>query len=186
MLAGCLLMLAAAPTLGEAAERNELGDELLGAAMAFIEPFEGRRHRVYVDSRGHATIGVGFNLDRPGAAEDLARLLPGVRYDALRRGEQRLTDAQIDTLLRHDVRRAIEVAHRYVPGLDDLPHIAQLVIVDMTYNMGSLREWTGLRAALAERDFDEAAAEMHDSRWRRQTGRRAKKLIEIMRGIGAL
>lgn len=158
--------------------------ELVAAAMAFIEPFEGRRSRVYLDSLGHPTIGVGFNLDRTGAADDLAELLPGVSYRAVRRGDQRLTDAQVDVLLRHDVGRALEAARRHVPNLDRLPREAQLVLIDMSFNLGSLSAWHDLRAAVAATNFDAAAAAMYDSRWRTQTGRRATRLIAIMESLG--
>lgn len=169
---------------GLTADADTRRDDRVADAMRFIEPFEGRRHGVYEDSTGHATIGVGFNLDRPGAAQDIARLLPGVSYRALRRGEQRLTDQQIDTLLRHDVQRAIEVALRHVPNLNELPYDAQLVLIDMTFNLGSLAAWRDLRAAVAAADFDAAAAAMHDSRWRSQTGQRAMHLISIMDSLG--
>src|SRR5690606_30609011 len=149
-------------------------------AMAFIEPFEGRRHAAYRDSLGYATIGVGFNLDRPGAADDLGRLLPAVSYSDLRAGRQRLTDCQIDLLLRHDAQRALASARHHVPNFNQLPRDAQLVVIDMSYNLGSLSAWRDLRAALAAADFDAAAAAMHDSRWRTQTGRRAEHLIALM------
>lgn len=167
----------------DAAPEANAGLSLIDQAVAFIEPFEGRRHRVYRDSRGNRTVGVGFNLDRPGAAEDIGRLLKGVGYTALRRGTTTLTDAQIDVLLRYDVQRAIETAKGQIIDFNRLPRQAQLVLVDMTYNMGSLDRWLDLRRALAHNDYTAAADAMHDSRWRRQTGQRAKSLIELMHGL---
>jgi len=156
---------------------------LVEHAMKFIEPFEDRRHRAYCDSRGNLTIGVGFNLDRAGAADNLDQLLSGVNYWALRRGEASLTDAQIDVLLRHDTQRAIDTARRQVAGFDALPLDAQLIVIDMTFNTGSLHKWRKLRSALARRDYAAAAEAMHRSRWRRQTGRRARSLIEMMQAL---
>lgn len=153
---------------------------LLDLAIEFIEPFEGRRHRAYRDSRGHLTIGVGFNLDRAGAADDLDKLLPGVGCPALRRGDAVLTDTQIDVLLRHDVQRALDTARRQVTGFDALPIDAQLIVIDMTFNTGSLHKWRKFRSALARRDYIAAADAMHRSLWRRQTGQRAEGLIERM------
>lgn len=156
---------------------------LLERAVTFIEPFEGRRHRAYRDSRGNMTVGVGFNLDRDGAAADLKKLLPGVGYRALRRGDIALTDTQIDTLLRHDAQRAIDTARRQVTEFDSLPLDAQLIVIDMTYNTGSLHKWRRFRAALDRQDYAAAADSMHRSLWRRQTGRRAEHLIELMRSM---
>lgn len=167
----------------DARTEADAGPSLIDQAVAFIEPFEGRRHRVYHDSRGNRTVGVGFNLDRPGAAEDIGRLLKSVGYAALRRGTSTLTDAQIDVLLRHDVQRAFETANRQIVDFDRLPRQAQLVIIDMTYNIGSLDRWRDLRRALAHNNYTAAADAMHDSRWRRQTGQRARHLIELMHGL---
>lgn len=156
---------------------------LIDRAVSFIEPFEGRRHRAYRDSRGNMTIGVGFNLDRAGAADDIKKLLPGVGYRALRRGEVSLTDAQIDVLLRHDAHRAIDTARRQFTEFDSLPSDVQLIVVDMTFNTGSLHKWRRFRAALSRQDYVAAADSMHRSLWRRQTGRRAEHLIKLMRSV---
>lgn len=164
-----------------AAEQSEA--LLLDQAVQFIEPFEGRRHRAYLDSRGYKTVGVGFNLDRAGAADDILDLLPNVNYWVLRDGHVALTDAQIDTLLRYDVRRAIDTARRQVTGFDDLPRDAQLIVIDMTFNTGSLHKWRKFRAALERGDFTAAADAMHRSLWRRQTGQRARSHIEMMKTL---
>ncbi len=183
-LAIVVLVATIAPLTGVASAAEPRRDaELIARAMAFTEPFEGRRHRAYRDSTGHATVGVGFNLDRPGAREDLARLLPAIDFTELKHGRVRLSDAQIDALLRHDIARAIETARREVPNLDGLPDPARLIVIDMTFNLGSLKAWPRFRAALAAHDFARAADEMHDSRWRRQTGRRAAAHIRQMRGL---
>jgi len=156
---------------------------LVEQSQIFIEPFEGRRHLAYNDSRGNRTIGVGFNLDRAGAESDINRLLPGVSYRALRLGDATLTDAQVDVLFQNDVQRAIDTAGRQVTGFEDLPDGAKLVIIDMTYNIGSLGRWRKLRAALARSDFTAAANAMHRSTWRRQTGHRAAGHIELMHSL---
>lgn len=157
--------------------------EFLKQAVAFIEPYEGRCYRAYRDSRGHLTVGVGFNLDRAGAADDIQRLLPDVNYRALRRGEVSLTDAQINTLLEHDAQRAIDTARRQVGSFDALPRDAQMILVDMTFNTGSLHKWRKLRAALGRKDYASAADAMHRSLWRKQTGQRARQHIQTMQAI---
>jgi len=174
----------AAPADLHGSGRALAGDAaLIDLAMQRIEPFEGRRHRVYRDTRGHHTVGVGFNLDRPGAAADLAQLVPGLSFRALRAGRVALTDGQIDAILRHDVARALVVARREVTGFDRLPLEARLIVVDMAFNLGSLRAWRDLRGALRRGDYAAAAEAMHDSRWRHQVGRRAETLIGKMRRL---
>lgn len=167
----------------EEAAAEQAASLLLDQAVEFIEPFEGRCYRAYRDSRGYKTIGVGLNLDRAGAADDIEALLPGVNYWALRRGDISLTDTQIDALLHHDTQRAIDTARRQVSNFDELPHDAQLIVIDMTFNTGSLHKWRKLRAALAREDYAAAADAMHRSLWRRQTGQRAKAHIQMMQSI---
>lgn len=156
-------------------------EDLAGDAMRMIEYFESRRGGVYTDSRGKHTIGVGFNLDRPGAAEDIARVLPGVTRSALLARRARLTDEQIERLLRHDVERAINTARRQVPNFDELPYNVRLVLVDLCFNVGGLAKWPSFRAAVERRDFTDAARLMHNTRWYRQTGRRAVATTRMMR-----
>lgn len=153
-------------------------DDFLDQAVALIERSEGRRSRAYRDSRGRLTVGVGFNLDRPGARLQFEAAVPGL-YREVRAG-RRLTNAQIDALLRADAATALATARRQVPGFDQLPRDARLVLTDMAYNLGGFSKWTGLKAALAKRDFPAAAAAMRDSRWSRQVGRRADRLIAMM------
>lgn len=159
---------------------------LLAEVIALIEPFEGRRNRVYKDSLGHPTVGVGFNLDRGNAEATLAAVVPGVNYQSLRAGRVTLTDAQIDALLRHDAAEALASARLHVPNFDALPRQAQLIVVDMSFNLGSIAGWPDLKAALAAADFAAAAEAMADSKWRSQTGRRATHLIAAMQGLADL
>lgn len=153
---------------------------LLADAIALIESHEGRRTRVYRDTLGNPTVGVGFNLRRPGAVEDLARLLPDVSYHALLHGQARLTHAQIDALLHHDAHRALATARRQVRNFEMLPPDVQLVLIDMAFTLGSLHGWRELRQAVEAQRFGVAAGAMRASRWRHQVGGRATRLIAMM------
>ena len=65
---------------------------------------------------------------------------------------------------------------------ESLPEEAQLVLVDMAFNMGyRLKSFRRMFAALRRGDFEEAAKEMLDSKWATQVGRRAENLAEIMK-----
>lgn len=179
-LAGCK---GAAPT-GRTARPTPADDAaLLAQALPLIERFEGRLDRAYDDGFGNLTVGVGFNLDRGNARETLAAVAPEVDYQALRAGRIALTDAQIDALLRHDAEQALASARQYVGNFDELPLEARLILIDMSFNLGSIAGWPDLRAALAASDFHTAAREMADSAWREQTGRRANHLIHAMRTL---
>lgn len=49
----------------------------------------------------------------------------------------------------------------HVPGFDSLPQAAQLALVDIAWNTGSLVRWPGLCEAVASRDWAVAAAQSH-------------------------
>ena len=120
---------------------------------------EGVRNFPYEDSVGKLTIGVGRNLDDVG-----------------------LSDEEVEHLLHNDAARAISDA-RCFAFWDSLSDIRQFVIADLCFNLGitRFRGFVKTIAALDAGDYETAANEMEDSRWYRQTGRRARKLVRIMR-----
>jgi len=148
----------------------------------FIERNEGREYKVYNDTRGNPSVGVGFNLNRPGAEKTLAKL--GLKKEDILNG-QKLKDFQIDLLLTQDVAQAAKIANRFVKNYDELPNPAKIVLVDMSFNLGEgkLNEFKKLKAAIEKEDFDTAAKEMVNSNWFGQVGDRSKKLVRIMKGL---
>jgi GH24 family phage-related lysozyme (muramidase) len=144
----------------------------VGAAQ-LLENYEGRRHRVYLDTEGHPTIGIGFNLDRGDARARLTAV--GANYDLIRTGRADLTNAQIEVLLKDDLDRAIAGARRLAPTFDQLVPARQFVLVDMVFNMGAanVRGFTRMLAQVAARNWPDAANEIRASRWHTQVGRRA-------------
>lgn len=142
--------------------------------MAYTERWEGRRPHVYTDTRGHLTIGVGFNLDRADARARIGAL--GVNYEDLRSGALDLTDDQITKLLEQDVSEAIDAASDSVNNLADLPRAKQIVLVDMAFNLGAagLRGFRKMIEAIQEERWEDAAVEMENSTWYSQVGKRAR------------
>lgn len=120
---------------------------------------EGRRAFPYEDSVGKLTIGVGRNLDDRG-----------------------LRESEIEYLLSNDIYEVLAECES-LPYFADLDSVRQLVVADMVFNMGlsRFRGFIRTNAALAVHDYAVAANEMTDSKWKRQTGRRAVKLIDAMR-----
>lgn len=146
---------------------------------AFTSPFEGVVQHLYLDSRGYVTCGVGFLVASKAALDQypwhpsvemarldydaLSRLPAGGNYAA--RYYAQLTSAR---LRRADMLRLFE---EKVAGfrmqiaklwkLDTLPLEAQIVLVDMAYNMGARRlsKFVNLRAAIERRDWATAAKE---------------------------
>ena len=151
-------------------------------AMAFIEPHEGRRNKVYSDSRGIPTIGIGFNLLRRDAPERLQKM--GRDYDRIRSGQEQLTDQEINELFKTDIGSAHWNANAFVDFAGQ-PKEVQLILTDMAFNLGAngLNKFRELQKALNEKDYQRAAQEMINSRWYGQVGNRSKKLVKMMASL---
>lgn len=121
---------------------------------------EGLSLKPYRCPAGKLTIGVGRNLEDNGIS----------RYEAM-------------LLLRSDLAGVRMALERAIPGFLVLSDRRRLALIDMCFNLGLPRLWEfkRMRSAIAARDFDRAAAEMLDSAWAEQVGRRAQTLAAMMR-----
>ena len=132
-----------------------------------IKEHEGFRDTVYSDSLGFATIGYG-HLVLP-----TDNFVEGVTYPK----------EQLEVLFDKDFQIALTSANELVDGLD-LNHIAKGVIVEMCFQLGKPRvmKFKKMWAALRNNDFEEAANQMIDSAWHKQTTSRCESLAATMRG----
>lgn len=161
---------------------------LLDRLKARLRPEEGGFYpKPYRDSRGILTIAYGFNLERHDADTRLKAL--GLLPTAVRAGTRPLTPAQGEELLDYDARCAITDACDVV-GLSvwkTLPEDCQLVLADMTYNMGAggLDAFRKMLAAVRKvpPDFAEMERQMADSDWDKQVGRRADELERLIHAL---
>lgn len=148
-----------------------------------ITHHEGVRNKVYKDSKGIPTIGIGFNLNSIQAARTLKSM--GISYSNVLDGKRNLTDKEISYLFNISLDQAISDAAKFFPDIDHLPPPAQIILVDMAFNLGYTRlaKFKDFKAALEERNYRLAANEMVDSSWYYQVGNRSKHLVGIMRSL---
>ena len=147
-----------------------------------IERHEGKRNSVYVDTKGHPTIGIGFNLDKIDAKQKLSNL--GININKILNG-QSLTDEQVYILFKEDLENAIIDAHKFLSNFDQQPIEIQTVLIDMSFNLGYTRlsNFKNFREALLNKNYQLAADEMVNSKWYNQVGNRSKELESIVRGL---
>ena len=121
---------------------------------------EGRRKRIYRDTVGKTSGGVGRNLSDVG-----------------------LSDDEIDLMLRNDIARAEAALDRKHAWWRSLDPVRQKVMVDMMFNLGpgKLAEFTSTLGEIARGEYAAAAARMLRSKWASQVGTRAKRLALMMR-----
>ena len=115
---------------------------------------EGVRLKLYMDSLGVPTIGVGRNLRDRG-----------------------ISLSEADALLDNDIREALTLAER-LPWVLDLDEARRGVLYNMAFNLGvqGVLGFTKTLALIHDRRYAEAAAEMLRSDWAKQVGARAERL----------
>jgi lysozyme len=121
---------------------------------------EGLELSLYKCTGDKWTIGVGRNLDDRGITEDEARYL-----------------------LKNDIAIVEEELLRNKPSVADLDGVRQRILVDMGFNLGipTLLKFQNMWTAIEDEDWIEASEQMLDSRWAKQTGRRAIRLADAMK-----
>jgi len=151
--------------------------------MNFIAEHEGRRNVVYTDTTENPTIGIGFNLNRSDARNKLSSVK--ANYDKVRAGTERLNNKQIYTLFEEDYDDAVIVAKRFVRNFEVLPENAQMVLIDLAFNLGpsKLFEFQKFRKALESRNYIQAAEELKNSRWYKQVKRRGIENVKMIREL---
>lgn len=148
----------------------------------FIEQWEGRKNKVYLDTKKIPTIGVGFNLRRGDAKEKLAAMNIKIQ-DVI--GGKELTDDQINILLAADVKTAKSYAAKIFKTFDKQPTDVQKILVDMAFNLGhtGLSKFKKMIAAVDSMNYNKAADEMLNSDWYKQVGNRSEHHVKAMRAI---
>lgn len=125
-----------------------------------LEIDEGKRAKIYLDTVGKWTGGVGRNISDRAFSED-----------------------EIQLMLSNDIALATKDAKQLVPGFENLNDARQEVLVNMSFNLGYARlgAFRKFLAAVNASEFAEASLEMLDSKWAKQVGARAVRLSNAMR-----
>lgn len=131
---------------------NKLADQLV------ID--EGRKRRMYLDTVGKWTGGVGRNLS-----------------------DRDFSDDEIALMLKNDIAIVMRELDINVPWWHLLCDARQNVLANMCFNMGinRLLGFKKMLSAIVMRRYDDAAKEMLNSKWAKQVGQRAVRLAEMMR-----
>ena len=124
-----------------------------------IRLHEGVEKKVYLDTEGIETIGVGRNLRDRGLSED-----------------------EIDLLLDNDIAICEEELLNNFEWYAELDEVRKRVLIDMAFNLGmpKLKQFAKMLSAVELEDWSEASNQMLDSRWAEQVGNRAGRLAEMM------
>lgn len=133
-----------------------------------VKLHEGSRNRLYRDTLGNLTIGVGHLVP----ARDRAK------YEG-----RTLTDAEIDELFKDDLNAAHFQLATNLPWFTRLSDVRKAVLVDMCFNLGlrGLLKFTNTLPAVERGEYLEAARFMlANKKWRSQVGNRVRRLAAMM------
>lgn len=132
--------------------RERLATHLMGDEGVSLKP--------YRCTDGRLTIGVGRNLDDKG-----------------------ISRAEAMAMLQSDIDDALKDARAVVGNFDELSAVRQEVLANMALNLGRTRlaGFKKMLAAVAVGDFNEASAQMLDSKWASDVKGRAVRLARAMR-----
>ena len=133
---------------------------------------EGVRYEIYLDHLGLPTFGIGHLVTESDSEYGLE---VGTAISAERCAQAFESDIQ-------GVLRDCNILYSNFPYL---PEEVQQIIANMMFNLGRprLSKFAGMKRGVDSEDWNAAADEMVDSRWYRQVGARAERLVSRMREI---
>jgi len=116
---------------------------------------EGERLKIYQDTMGKWTIGIGRNLSDVGISPNEAALM-----------------------LANDIKAATVALESQFPWTVGLEPIRKAVLLNMTFNMGiaGLAEFRQFLSKVQAGDYAGASQDMLQSLWAKQVGPRAQRL----------
>lgn len=127
---------------------------------AQLEVDEGKRKRIYIDTVGKVSGGIGRNLTDRGFRDD-----------------------EIALMLKNDVDEVEAQLDAQMPWWRQLNDARQNVLANMCFNMGitTLKTFVNTLAMMQAGRYDAAASGMLNSKWADQVGARAVRLAKVMR-----
>jgi GH24 family phage-related lysozyme (muramidase)/uncharacterized membrane protein YgcG len=136
---------------------------------AMIADHEGTRYEPYKDSVGLWTIGVGHLIGD-------GKTLPP-EYN------RKFSHEEVMALYDKDYEKHKKQAQSNVPGFGKFDSLGQAALIDLTFNMGPgwPRKFKNTSAKLGAGDTEGAAEGLTNSKWYGQVGRRAPKIVGMIR-----
>jgi lysozyme len=137
-----------------------------------LEIDEGVVYEVYLDHLGYPTFGIGHLIldDDPENGFAVGHSVE----------PERVTEA-----FQNDLDISIDECKVLYSDWDDYPGEVQEILVNMMFNLGRprLTGFRNMKKALDKCDWSTAAVEGRDSKWYRQVGNRAERLMTRLENV---
>jgi lysozyme len=135
-----------------------------------VKQHEGYRNKVYLDTLGKRTVGVGHLC-----VEDFWE------------DDKEYEESFLMEILEKDLSEAIKGANDLMAehGCMDINEKAHEILIEMVFQLGKtgVSKFKNMWKALSELNYVGASYEMLDSRWAKQTPNRAKAMAKTMKEI---
>ncbi|BBC14743.1 nudix hydrolase [Escherichia phage T2] len=158
----------------------------LGGIMNIFEMLridEGLRLKIYKDTEGYYTIGIGHLLTKSPslsvAKSELDKAIGRNCNGVITKDEaEKLFNQDVDAAVRGILRNA-----KLKPVYDSLDAVRRCALINMVFQMGEtgVAGFTNSLRMLQQKRWDEAAVNLAKSRWYNQTPNRAKRVIATFR-----
>ena len=133
-----------------------------------VKKHEGYRNKVYLDTLGKRTVGVGHLC-----VEDFWE------------DDKEYEESFLMEILQKDLQEAIRGAKELMEehGCADIDERAEEILIEMVFQLGrtGVSKFKNMWKALSEHNYVGASFEMLDSRWAKQTPNRAKNMADQMK-----
>ena len=139
--------------------------------MESVKKHEGYRNKVYLDTLGKRTVGVGHLC-----VEDF--------WEDDKEYEEKFLMEILADDLQNAIKGARELKEEH--SCTDIDEVAQEIIVEMVFQLGKsgVSKFRNMWKALSEKNYIGASYEMLDSKWAKQTPNRAKSMADQMKACG--
>lgn len=139
----------------------------------FTEGNEGKRYKVYKCTAGARSIGIGHNIDSHGLPKDI---------EAYLQKNGKILDEHIDRLYFIDEANAVSDCKKLFPDFKNFSHNRKVALMDFLFQLGFKKasEFVHSIAAINRGHWEDAAARMMESRWAKQTPKRAERVTELI------
>ena len=136
-----------------------------------VKKHEGYRNKVYLDTLGKRTVGVGH-----------------LCVEEFWEDDKEYEEKFLMTILEHDLQSAIKGAKDLMQehGCMDIDELAEEIIIEMVFQLGKtgVSKFRNMWKHLSALEYASAASEMLDSRWAKQTPNRAEGMSAQMAALG--
>jgi lysozyme len=136
---------------------------------------EGLRLKPYKDSVGIETIGVGHNMQ--------AKPLPAYMQAKLEK-DGCITEHDAHVLLETDIAEHTKELDLNMPWWNDMTEPRQRALANMCFNLGiqGLLGFYNTMKLMRLGEYEKAAANLAMSKWAKQVGPRAARIIAVIKG----